>query len=81
MTKFVDFITEYHVIFNIASIILILALIGYFVDKKNKKAKAYKIDANNNEKVITDIPVNTNMSLQQFVNENKSVNKNENNNS
>ena len=78
MEQFINFITQHYLLFNIITLFLILALIGYFVNIKKEKNKVFKI--NNSENEIKDIPINTNMSLQDFVNENKSVGTNTNNN-
>lgn len=78
MEQFINFITQHYLLFDIITLFLILALIGYFVNIKKEKNKVFKI--NNSENEIKDIPINTNMSLQDFVNENKSVGTNINNN-
>ena len=78
MEQFINFITQHYLLFDIITLFLILALIGYFVNIKKEKNKVFKI--NNSENEIKDIPINTNMSLQDFVNENKSVGTNANNN-
>ena len=78
MEQFINFITQHYLLFDIITLFLILALIGYFVNIKKEKNKVFKI--NNSENEIKDIPINTNMSLQDFVNENKSVGTNTSNN-
>ena len=78
MEQFINFITQHYLLFDIITLFLILALIGYFVNIKKEKNKVFKI--NNSENEIKDIPINTNMSLQDFVNENKNVGTNTNNN-
>lgn len=78
MEQFINFITQHYLLFDIITLFLILALIGYFVNIKKEKNKVFKI--NNSENEIKDIPINTNMSLQDFVNKNKSVGTNTNNN-
>ena len=70
MEQFINFITQHYLLFDIITLFLILALIGYFVNIKKEKNKVFKINNSKNE--IKDIPINTNMSLQDFVNENKS---------
>ena len=77
MEQFINFITQHYLLFDIITLFLILALIGYFVNIKKQKSNVFKI--NNGENEINDIPINTNMSLQDFVNENKSVGTNTNN--
>ncbi len=78
MEQFINFITQHYLLFDIITLFLILALIGYFVNIKKQKSNVFKI--NNAENEINDIPINTNMSLQDFVNDNKSVGTNTNNN-
>ena len=78
MEQFINFITQHYLLFDIITLFLILALIGYFVNIKKQKSNVFKI--NNAENEINDIPINTNMSLQDFVNGNKSVGTNTNNN-
>lgn len=78
MEQFINFITQHYLLFDIITLFLILALIGYFVNIKKQKSNVFKI--NNDENEINDIPINTNMSLQDFVIENKSVGTNTNNN-
>ncbi len=78
MEQFINFITQHYLLFDIITLFLILALIGYFVNIKKQKSNVFKI--NNAENEINDIPINTNMSLQDFVIENKSVGTNTNNN-
>ena len=78
MEQFINFITQHYLLFNIITLFLILALIGYLVTINKEKNKVFKINKSENE--IKDIPINTNMSLQDFVNENKSVGTNTNNN-
>ena len=71
MEQFINFITQHYLLFDIITLFLILALIGYFVNIKKQKSNVFKIN---------NIPINTNMSLQDFVIENKSVGTNTNNN-
>ncbi len=78
MDKFINFITEHYLLFDIITIFLILALIGYFANIKKRQRNAFKI--NNPENEINEMPININKSLQDFVNENKSVGTNTNNN-
>lgn len=78
MEQFINFITQHYLLFDIITLFLILALIGYFVNIKKQKSNVFKI--NNAENEINDIPINTNMSLQDFVNDNKNVGTNTNNN-
>ena len=61
MEQFINFITQHYLLFDIITLFLILALIGYFVNIKKQKSNVFKI--NNAENEINDIPINTNMSL------------------
>lgn len=76
MDKFINFITNNYLILDIISLILILSLIGYFVNKNKEKAKVFKINDESNINLIEDIPIDKNISLQEIVNENKSINNN-----
>ena len=53
MEQFINFITQHYLLFNIITLFLILALIGYFVNIKKEKNKIFKI--NNSENEIKDI--------------------------
>ncbi len=79
MTIILKIISEYYLVFDIISIFLILSLIGFFVSRKKEKEIAFKIDASNislNASSInnTENKINTNMSLQDLVKENKNIN-------
>ena len=76
MDKFINFITNNYLILDIISLILILSLIGYFVNKNKEKAKVFKINDESNINLIEDIPIDKNISLQEIVNENRSINNN-----
>lgn len=79
MEGFVNFIIEHYIIFDIIGVFLILALIGYFVSIKKEKAKVFKLN-DETMNIANDIPINANVSLRDYVNENKSINNNNNNN-
>lgn len=70
MEKIIAFCKDYYVYLDILAIILILALVGYFVSIKRKKDNVFKLEDTD---IISDMSsnINTNMSLQDFVNENK----------
>ena len=51
MEKFLEFITNNYLIIDIITVILILALIGYFVNIKKSKNPVFKI--NNNSSIIS----------------------------
>lgn len=46
MEKFLEFITNNYLIIDIITVILILALIGYFVNIKKSKNPVFKINSN-----------------------------------
>lgn len=58
--------------FLLVSIILLFALVGYFVDAKRKKNKRYKI-SQNNEINLDKIEIKENVALSEMVSKNKNV--------
>lgn len=58
--------------FLLVSIILLFALVGYFVDAKRKKNKQYKI-SQNNEINLDKIEIKENVALSEMVSKNKNV--------
>ena len=42
MEQFINFITQHYLLFDIITLFLILALIGYFVNIKKEKNKVFK---------------------------------------
>lgn len=75
MANILEFLSNNYLIFDIISLFLIFALVGYFVNIKKEKNKVFKIDkkennTNNFQKSISN-GINTNMSLQDLVKENK----------
>ena len=54
MEQFINFITQHYLLFDIITLFLILALIGYFVNIKKEKNKVFKI--NNSESAQNAIP-------------------------
>lgn len=86
MANILEFLSKYYLIFDLISLFLVFSLIGYFVSRKKEKENAFKINngQNNTYQNINDIKdlqpqINTNMSLQDLVKENKSVNNNSSN--
>ena len=44
MEQFINFITQHYLLFDIITLFLILALIGYFVNIKKQKSNVFKIN-------------------------------------
>lgn len=85
MTSILEFLSDYYLIFDLIIIFLVFALIGYFVSRKKEKDVKFKLGANNmNQNINTanTMPnqMDTNMSLQDLVKENKNIGNNESNN-
>lgn len=70
MDRLFEFCEKNYVYLDVIIVFLILALVGYFVNINNKKKKTFKLDDNNALNNINS-GINTNMSLQDFVKENK----------
>lgn len=70
-----EFLSKYYLIFDIIALFLIFALVGYFVNIKKEKNNKFKIDKKkteeNNFQESIQSSLNTNMSLQDLVKENK----------
>ncbi len=86
MANILEFLSKYYLIFDLISLFLVFSLIGYIVSRKKEKENTFKINngQNNTYQNINDIKdlqpqINTNMSLQDLVKENKSVNNNSSN--
>ena len=86
MANILEFLSKYYLIFDLISLFSVFSLIGYFVSRKKEKENTFKInsDQNNTYQNINDIKdlqpqIKTNMSLQDLVKENKSVNNNSSN--
>lgn len=80
MEKLLSFLSNYYWVFIIISVILIFALIGYFVNKKKNEGTSYKINDNsfnNQELNLNRAEINNNISLQEMVKNNASVTKDE----
>lgn len=85
MTSILEFLSKYYLIFDLIALFLIFSLIGYFVSRKKEKDVKFKLDSNNNTQNISEVntmqnQINTNMSLQDLVKENKNIGNNESSN-
>lgn len=85
MTSILEFLSKHYLIFDLISLFLIFSLIGYFVSRKKEKDVKFKLDSNNNTQNISKVntmqnQINTNMSLQDLVKENKNIGNNESSN-
>lgn len=85
MTSILEFLSKHYLIFDLITLFLIFSLIGYFVSRKKEKDVKFKLDSNNNTQNISEVntmqnQINTNMSLQDLVKENKNIGNNESNN-
>lgn len=85
MTSILEFLSKHYLIFDLITLFLIFSLIGYFVSRKKEKDVKFKLDSNNNTQNINNVntiqnQINTNMSLQDLVKENKNIGNNESNN-
>ena len=68
MAKFIEFITNNYLIIDIITLILILALIGYFVNIKKSKNQAFKLNNNSSASSIDNINESPNITLQNYAN-------------
>lgn len=85
MTSILEFLSKHYLIFDLITLFLIFSLIGYFVSRKKEKDVKFKLDSNNNTQNISEVntmqnQINTNMSLQDLVRENKNIGNNESSN-
>lgn len=85
MTSILEFLSKHYLIFDLITLFLILSLIGYFVSRKKEKDSKFKLDSNSTTQNINNVntiqnQINTNMSLQDLVKENKNIGNNESNN-
>ena len=85
MTSILEFLSKNYLIFDLITLFLIFSLIGYFVSRKKEKDVKFKLDSNNNTQNISEVnnmqnQINTNMSLQDLVKENKNIGNNESSN-
>ncbi len=77
MDSIINFASNHYLALIIITLILIFALIGYFVAQKEKKASPFKIATeNNNDLNIENIQVTNNVSLQQAIKDGATVKNN-----
>ena len=79
MTAFLNFLADYHILFIIISIILIFALIGYFVQKRRRKSSPFKITNENEAEELNIVNMNNvdnNVSLSDALNKNATIKNN-----
>ena len=69
-----NFIVNHYLIFLIIAILLVFALIGYFVEAKRAKENPYKIEKQEEEINLDSLQVTEDMSLQSMLNRNSGVN-------
>lgn len=74
MAKFLDFLANWHIIFIILSLVLIFALIGFFVEKKRHKGSPFKIASEQNK--MQEINMNSLKQMSNTVSLSEAVNKN-----
>ena len=67
-----EFLKKYYIIFFVIAGLMVFALIGYFVDKKKKQSKVYKITQESED--LSDINFDANVSLKDAVNKNFNMN-------
>lgn len=82
MDLIIDFAAKHYIIFIIITIVLVFALIGYFVNIKQNKKTPFKIAADNNkveEININNLEINNNISLQDAVRDSTTIKKEKNN--
>ena len=80
MENILDFLSNYYLVFDLISLFLIFSLIGYYASRKKEKDHEFKIDNNVNNLETLSNQINTNVSLQDLVKENKSIGNKESNN-
>ncbi len=84
MTSFLDFLADWYILIIIITLILIFALIGYFVEQKRHKASPFKIASERNkvEEINVDKlkTMDSSVSLSDALSKNATI-KNNNNNS
>ena len=68
-----DFVEQYYIVFIVISVLLIFSLIGYFVNEKNKKGNAFRINDNNNDNLNIASDVN-NINIANNIADNMSIN-------
>ena len=83
MASILEFLEKNYLLFDLITLFLVSSLIGYFVSRKKEKDNVFKIGKK--EESVNDLSslqsqINTNISLQELVKENKNVGNNESNN-
>ena len=83
MASILEFLEKNYLLFDLITLFLVSSLIGYFVSSKKEKDNVFKIGKK--EESVNDLSslqsqINTNISLQELVKENKNVGNNESNN-
>lgn len=78
---FFEFVQTYYIWLLVVTIILIITIIGFFADRRDKKRKAEKENLNiqSNQKTTDEIPLVTNESIIQSTNQNTTSNVLDNN--
>lgn len=80
MTKILDFLADWYILFIVITILLIFALIGYFVERKRSKHSPFKIASDRNEIEQMSIDnlksMSSNVSLSEALNKNVITNNN-----
>ncbi len=83
MTELLNFLAKWHILLIIITLILVFALIGYFVEQHRRKASPFKIaqDKNKMEEISVDKlkSLDNSVSLSDALSKNASI-KNENSN-
>lgn len=83
MTSILDFLADWYILFIIITLILIFALIGYFVEQHRHKASPFKIASERNK--VEEINVNdlkamdSGVSLSDALSKNATLKNNNNN--
>ena len=72
MESFFNFLRHYYFIFIIVAVLLVFALIGYFVENNRRKSKVYKLEKEKED--LSDLNIDKNLSLNDVVNKNYNMN-------
>ncbi len=82
MEYILSFLEKYYLVFDCIALFLIFSMIGYFAVRKKEKLEKFKIDnqRDSNDIEVLENKINTNISLQELVKENKNIKNNESNN-
>lgn len=71
-----NFLGKHYILFIIITLVLIFALIGYFVEKKQNKESPFKIASEKRKTEdlnLENIQVNNDMALSEMINKNASI--------